>query len=103
MSNRIIEENVEGEVDGDMSTCKYKVHKETDKEWEKGKGRQTPGKRNSPNRWQGQREAGERCKWVFQIGRNCHNSRQTMTKTLQVLAKDGRGGECKDFGQELPA
>ena len=59
MSNGIIEENVEGEVDGDMSTCKYKVHKETDKEWEKGKGRQTPGKRNSPNRWQGQREAGE--------------------------------------------
>ena len=65
MSNGIIEENVEGEVDGDMSTCKYKVHKETDKEWEKGKGRQTPGKRNSPNRWQGQREAGERCNWVF--------------------------------------
>ena len=93
--NGIIEEHVEGEVDGDMCTCKYKVHKETDKEWEKGKGRQTPGKRNSPNRWQGQREAGERCKWTFQIGRNFHNSRQTMTKkTLQVLARDGRGGEC---------
>ena len=65
MYNGIIEENVEGDVDGDMCTCKYKVHKETDKEWEKGKGRQTPGKRNSPNRWQGQREAGERCNWVF--------------------------------------
>ena len=100
---------MEGEIDGDMCTCKYKVHKEADKEREKGKGRQTPGKRNSPNRWQGQREAGERCEWIFQIGKN-YRGREIVIiqgkqwqKTLQVLAKDGRGGECKEFCQELPA
>jgi len=71
-----------------FATCKYKVHKETDKEWEKGKGRQTPGKRNSPNRWQGQREA---CKCWRKMGEV-----ESVKTSAKSSRNQGRGDRVED-------